>query len=137
MARWSALRRRRPGLAGHSDGDAVCHALADALLGAAALGDVGAHFPDTDPAVAGITGVELLGRSVALVRGDRARGGVVRRDGALRASGVAPRREEMRATLAAVLGIDPWARCRSRRPGPEGLGLSGDGVGCFAVATLR
>ena len=58
----AAVARRRPrrrdhdGLAGHSDGDVVCHALADALLGAAALGDVGEHFPDTDPAVAGIAG---------------------------------------------------------------------------------
>ena len=45
-----------PGLAGHSDGDVVCHAIADALLGAVALGDVGEHFPDTDPATAGIAG---------------------------------------------------------------------------------
>ena len=51
------------GLAGHSDGDAVCHAVADALLGAAALGDIGQHFPDTDPAVEGIAGLELLRRS--------------------------------------------------------------------------
>src|SRR5439155_25354905 len=56
-----------PGLAGHSDGDAVCHAVADALLGAAGLGDVGQHFPDTDPAVEGIAGLDLLARAVALL----------------------------------------------------------------------
>ena len=47
-----------PGLAGHSDGDVVCHAVADALLGAVALGDVGEHFPDTDPATEGMSGAE-------------------------------------------------------------------------------
>ena len=56
------------GLVGHSDGDAVCHALADALLGAAGLGDVGEHFPDTDPATEGIGGLDLLGQTVARVR---------------------------------------------------------------------
>ena len=58
----------REGLAGHSDGDVVCHAVADAMLGAAALGDVGEHFPDTDPMFAGIAGLALLGRAVELVR---------------------------------------------------------------------
>ena len=56
-----------PGLVGHSDGDAVCHAIADALLGAVALGDVGQHFPDTDPSVAGIAGTALLARTVAIL----------------------------------------------------------------------
>ena len=56
-----------PGLVGHSDGDAVCHAIADALLGAVALGDVGQHFPDTDPSVAGIAGTSLLARTVAIL----------------------------------------------------------------------
>ena len=57
-----------PGLAGHSDGDAVCHALADALLGAAGLGDIGEHFPEDDPRIEGIAGLELLSRVVAKVR---------------------------------------------------------------------
>src|SRR5918992_4403188 len=55
------------GLVGHSDADVVLHALADALLGAAALGDIGEHYPDTDPTVAGITGPDLLRRTVELV----------------------------------------------------------------------
>ena len=54
------------GLAGHSDGDVICHAVADAVLGAAGLGDLGEHFPDTDPAFEGIGGLDLLGRVVAL-----------------------------------------------------------------------
>ena len=56
-----------PGLAGHSDADVLCHAVADAVLGAAGLGDLGEHFPETDPASAGIEGLELLRRTVALV----------------------------------------------------------------------
>src|SRR3990170_3892798 len=56
------------GLAGHSGGDAVCHALADALLGAAALGDIGGLFPDTDPRFEGIGGLDLLTRVVGEVR---------------------------------------------------------------------
>src|SRR4051812_45479992 len=57
-----------PGLVGHSDGDAVAHAVAEALLGAAGLGDIGQHFPDTDPAFAGADSVELLRRVADEVR---------------------------------------------------------------------
>jgi 2-C-methyl-D-erythritol 2,4-cyclodiphosphate synthase len=124
------------GLAGHSDGDAVCHAMADAMLGAAALGDVGEHFPDTDPAIAGIAGIELLQRTVELVRAaglvpDAADVTVI----AERPS-IAPRRAEMRKGLAAALGVDQ-ARVSVKATRPEGLGLSGDGVGCLALAVLR
>lgn len=123
------------GLAGHSDGDAVCHALADALLGAAALGDVGAHFPDTDPAVAGITGAELLGRSVALVRETGLDVASCDVTVICELPAVAPRRDEMRAALAAVLGLDLGAMS-VKATRPEGLGLAGDGVGCLAVVVL-
>jgi len=123
------------GLAGHSDGDAVCHALADALLGASSLGDVGEHFPDTDPAVAGIAGAELLGRSAALVR--EAGFEVASCDVTVicERPAVAPRRDEMRAALAAALGIDPGA-VSVKATRPEGLGLAGDGAGCLAIAVL-
>ena len=57
-----------PGLSGHSDGDVVCHAIADALLGAAGLGDIGMHFPDSDPSFAGIGGVEILRQVVRKLR---------------------------------------------------------------------
>lgn len=123
------------GLAGHSDGDPVCHALADALLGAAALGDVGAHFPDTDPAVAGITGAELLGRSVALVRETGLDVASCDVTVICELPAVAPRRDEMRAALAAVLGLDLGAMS-VKATRPEGLGLAGDGVGCLAVVVL-
>ena len=123
------------GLVGHSDGDAVCHAVADALLGAAVLGDLGEHFPDTDPAFAGIAGIELLGRAVGLVadagfRPDSADLTVI----AERPS-IAPERHAMRSHLAAVLGI-PVDRVSVKATRPEGLGLSGDGIGCLALAVL-
>jgi 2-C-methyl-D-erythritol 2,4-cyclodiphosphate synthase len=123
------------GLAGHSDGDAVCHALADALLGAAGLGDVGRHFPEEDPAFAGIAGLELLRRTVELVA-----------DAGLRPAScdvtvicdrpvVAPRREEMRSALASALDLEVGA-VSVKATRPEGLGLSGDGAGCLALAVL-
>ena len=124
-----------PGLAGHSDGDVVCHALADALLGAAALGDIGEHFPDTDPAVAGMAGTELLRRTVRLVRdadlAPRACDLVVLAE----SPRLGPRRDEMRAALADALGID-LAGVSVKATRPEGLGLSGDGIGCLALAVL-
>jgi 2-C-methyl-D-erythritol 2,4-cyclodiphosphate synthase len=123
------------GLAGHSDGDAVCHALADALLGAAGLGDVGQHFPDTDPKVAGMEGMELLSRTVAKVR--VAGRSPVSADVTVIADrpSIAPRRDEMRTTLAAALGIS-IERMSVKASRPEGLGLSGDGAACLALAVL-
>lgn len=124
------------GLAGHSDGDVVCHALADALLGAVALGDVGEHFPDTDPGVAGIAGAELLARTLELVR---AAG--FEPDGAdvtvlAERPAIAPARDALRERLASVLGVSV-DRVSVKATRPEGLGLSGDGIGCLALAVLR
>jgi 2-C-methyl-D-erythritol 2,4-cyclodiphosphate synthase len=124
-----------PGLAGHSDGDAVCHAVADALLGAAALGDVGEHFPDVDPGVEGIAGLDLLARTVELVAGAKlvplsADVTVI----AFRPP-VAPRREEMRRNLAAALGV-AIDRVSVKATRPEALGLRGDGIGCIALAVV-
>lgn len=124
------------GLAGHSDGDVLCHAVADALLGAAVLGDVGAHFPDSDPSVAGISGSELLGRTVAIV----ASAGLspVSCDVTVICDrpAIAPRRDEMRAALSELLGLGV-ERVSVKATRPEGLGLSGDGIGCLAIAVLR
>ncbi len=125
-----------PGLAGHSDGDAVCHAIADALLGAAALGDVGQHFSDTDTAVEGIGGLELLARAVTLVAEVDLFPGSCDVTVLCERPAIAPRRDEMRAALARVLDV-PLERVSVKATRPEGLGLSGDGVGCLALATLR
>ncbi len=124
-----------PGLVGHSDGDVACHALADAMLGAAALGDVGEHFPETDERLAGIEGLDLLARTVAQVR---ARGfSAYSADVTVVAERpvVAPRREEMRRNLATTVGV-PFDRMSVKATRPEGLGLTGDGVGCLALAVL-
>lgn len=123
------------GLAGHSDGDVVCHALADAMLGAAALGDLGEHFPDTDPAYAGIGGLDLLGRVAGLVR-DAARE-PVSADLTVIADRppIGPIRDRMRRGLGEALGI-PTERVSVKATRPEGLGLTDEGVGCIAIAML-
>ena len=124
-----------PGLAGHSDGDVLCHAVADALLGAAGLGDLGEHFPDTDPEFEGIAGLDLLARVVALLAD---RGWVPRAcDLTLLAERprIAGHREEIRRNLAAALAL-PLEDVSVKATRPEGLGLSGDGAGCVAVASV-
>jgi 2-C-methyl-D-erythritol 4-phosphate cytidylyltransferase/2-C-methyl-D-erythritol 2,4-cyclodiphosphate synthase len=124
------------GLAGHSDGDSICHALADALLGAAGLGDLGEHFPDTDLRFEGIGGLDLLARVVAKVRV----AGLVPTSADLivlaERPAVAPARDQIRRGLAAVLGVSP-ERVSVKATRPEGLGLTGDGVGCLALAVMQ
>ena len=123
------------GLAGHSDGDVVCHAIADALLGAAALGDVGEHFPDDDPATEGIAGTDVLRRTVALLAAAAARPSSCDVTVICETPAIAPAREAMRTSLADAIGI-PLARVSVKATRPEGLGLQGDGVGCLAVAVV-
>lgn len=126
-----------PGLAGHSDADVVCHAVADALLGAAGLGDLGDHFPESDPSIEGIAGLELLARTVGLVTTNAGAKPV-----AVDVTVIAERpkladaRQQMRANLADVLGID-FADVSVKATRPEGLGLMGDGAGCLAIATVE
>ena len=122
-----------PGLMGHSDGDVVCHAVADSLLGAASLGDVGEHFPDQDPSVEGIAGLDLLARTVELLAASAFV--PVSTDVSVIATrpAIAPRREEMRRNLAAALGVTV-DRVSVKGTRPEGLGLTGDGIGCIALA---
>jgi 2-C-methyl-D-erythritol 2,4-cyclodiphosphate synthase len=124
-----------PGLVGHSDGDVVCHAVADALLGAAGLGDLGQHFPDTDQAFAGIAGLDLLSRVAALIRD---RGFAPRQCDLtliLERPAVAPHREEIRRNLASILGVD-LGEVSVKATRPEGLGLTGDGAGCLALVSV-
>ena len=123
------------GLSGHSDGDVVCHAIADGVLGAAALGDLGEHFPDDAPETRGIGGVDLLRRTVALASalGLAPSGCDVTVICELPA--IAPRRDEMRERIAQATGISS-ARVSVKATRPEGLGLSGDGIGAMAVVVL-
>jgi 2-C-methyl-D-erythritol 2,4-cyclodiphosphate synthase len=123
------------GLAGHSDGDVVCHAVADALLGAVALGDVGEHFPDTDPETVGLAGGELLGRTLRLLA-DRGRA-PASMDVTVVCDRppISPRRLEMRDRLASISGL-PVDRVSVKATRPEGLGLTGEGIGCLALAVV-
>jgi 2-C-methyl-D-erythritol 2,4-cyclodiphosphate synthase len=124
-----------PGLQGHSDGDVVCHAVADALLGAAGLGDIGEHFPDTEPSTEGIAGLELLSRVAGLVGESGRRAGSCDVTVIAERPSVGVRRVEMRRNLASAMRLDP-ARVSVKATRPEGLGLSGDGAGCIAVVVL-
>jgi len=124
------------GLAGHSDGDVVCHALADAILGAAALGDIGEHLPDSDPTIAGISGTELLIRMRGVVESNEFEPVSCDVTVICERPAIAPRRDEMRACLAAALDVQITA-VSVKATRPEGLGLIGDGIGCLAVAVLR
>jgi 2-C-methyl-D-erythritol 2,4-cyclodiphosphate synthase len=124
-----------PGLAGHSDADVVCHAVADAVLGAAGLGDIGRHFPDSDPLVVGMAGLDLLSRVVSMLDAPGLRPSSCDLTVIAGRPSMAPRVEEMRSNLAAVLGV-ALDRVSIKATRPEGLGLAGDGVGCIAVAVL-
>jgi len=94
------------GLMGHSDADAVCHAVTDAVLGAAAAGDIGRHFPDTDPRWKGASSIDLLRRAAAVVAEQGLR--VQNVDASILAERpkLAPFVAEMRANVAAALGVD-------------------------------
>ncbi len=122
------------GLEGHSDADAIAHAVADALLGAAGLGDIGQHFPDTDPQWKGVNSLQLLAEVVRLVRAERWIIGNVDCSVVCEAPKLAPRRDEMQNALSAVVGAS--VSVKGRRA--EGLGALGrrEGIACWAVAVL-
>jgi 2-C-methyl-D-erythritol 2,4-cyclodiphosphate synthase len=123
------------GLAAHSDGDAICHALSDALLGTFALGDMGKHFPDSDPRWQGADSVEMLRHVVALVAG---RGGrPVHADVTVIADEprLTPHVDTMRERLAGVLGI-AMDHLSIKATRTEGLGPLADGAGLSAQAVV-
>jgi 2-C-methyl-D-erythritol 2,4-cyclodiphosphate synthase len=124
-----------PALAAHSDGDVVCHAIADALLGAAGLGDLGEHFPEDDASTAGVAGPAILEAVRRLVTDAGWRPGSCDATVICDRPAVSPRRDEMRTTIAEALGF-PVGSVSVKATRPEGLGLVGEGVGCMAVATL-
>lgn len=124
-------------LVGHSDGDAICHAVTDALLGAAALGDIGELFADTDPANRGRDSVEMLQAALARVR--EAGYHVVHIDVTVVAESpkIGPHRQRIRQRLADALGIGPDAVSVKGKTN-EGMGWigRGEGLACIAVATI-
>jgi 2-C-methyl-D-erythritol 2,4-cyclodiphosphate synthase len=125
------------GLAGHSDADVLLHAVCDALLGAAALGDIGRHFPDRDPAYRGISSLELLRRVAALLAADGWSPFQVNACLLAEAPRIAPHAEAMRAAIAAALGI-PVSNVGLTATTTEGLGFVGrrEGIAAQAVCLI-
>jgi 2-C-methyl-D-erythritol 4-phosphate cytidylyltransferase/2-C-methyl-D-erythritol 2,4-cyclodiphosphate synthase len=126
------------GAHGHSDADVVCHAVTDAVLGALALGDIGRHFPDTDPQWKDANSVDLLARAVALVHEQGYEVGNVDVTVILEWPKIKDHIDVMRQTLAATLGIDP-ARVSIKGKTNEGVDAVGRGeaIAAHAVALLR
>ena len=126
------------GLEGHSDADVLLHAICDALLGAAGLGDLGQHFPDTDPELEGISSIKLLRRI----------GGMVRKAGfelhnvdstvVAQAPKLAPHIQTMIVTIAEALEVSP-GQVSVKATTTEGMGFTGrgEGIAAHAVAVLR
>ena len=125
------------GLLGHSDADVLAHAVADAVLGAARLGDIGTLFPDNDPAYEGADSLVLLSRVADLVRKHGFTIVDVDSTVAAQAPKLAPHREQMRANLAAALGL-PVENVGVKATTTEHLGFVGrkEGIAAWAVALL-
>lgn len=121
------------GLAGHSDGDVLAHALTDAILGAAGLEDIGALFPSSDPTLEGADSIELLAQAWGRVQADGWR--LANADVVLvgEEPRLAPRRDEMRRRLAAALGVGPEL-VAVRATTTDRLGFTGRGEGLAAQA---
>lgn len=126
------------GLAGHSDADVLLHAIIDALLGAASLGDIGRHFPDTEPQYKGISSLVLLERTVSLIQ--KARLAVNNIDAIIIAQKprLAPYLQEMEAKIAQVVKV-PLDRVNIKATTTEGLGFAGrgEGIAAQAVCSLK
>jgi 2-C-methyl-D-erythritol 4-phosphate cytidylyltransferase/2-C-methyl-D-erythritol 2,4-cyclodiphosphate synthase len=122
------------GLHGHSDADAIAHAVTDALLGAAGLGDIGEHFPDTDQRWKGADSLQLLRHAATLVRGAGWRVGNVDCSVVCETPKLAPRRAEMQQRLSEAAGAPVTVKGRRA----EGLGALGreEGIACWATAVI-
>jgi 2-C-methyl-D-erythritol 2,4-cyclodiphosphate synthase len=123
-----------PGLRGHSDADVIAHAVTEALLGAAGLGDIGEHFPDTDPQWKDADSLVLLAQAGTLVRADGWTIGNVDCSVVCDMPKLAPHRAEMQARLSEACGAPVTVKGRRS----EGLGALGrrEGIACWAVAVI-
>ncbi len=124
-----------PGLVGHSDADVIAHACADALLGAAGLGDIGTHFPDTDERFAGADSIELLRTVGAEIRASGWKVANVDCAVVCDQPRLAPHRDEMQQRLSEAAGGPVTVKGKR----PEGLGAlgRGEGIACWAVALIE
>jgi 2-C-methyl-D-erythritol 2,4-cyclodiphosphate synthase len=123
------------GLEGHSDGDAVSHALCDAVLGAAGLGDLGRHFPSSDERWRGIAGVELLRQVAGLAREAGFAVASAHAVAIAQAPRLAPHTAAMAAAIAAALGVEP-SRVAVSATSTDGMGFTGRGEGIAASAVV-
>ncbi len=125
-------------LAGHSDGDAVCHAVTDAILGAAGLGDIGALFPDTDPLNKGRDSIEMLRLSCERLRAVGFR--IINVDITIvtESPRIGPWRDAMRARLSEALGVSD-SDVSIKGKSNEGMGWigRGEGLACIAIASVN
>ena len=121
------------GLLGHSDADVIVHAIMDALLGAAALGDIGQHFPDTDPEYEGISSILLLEKVAQLLKENHYSVGNIDAVIIAQRPKMMPYLEQMRKNTAAALGIGE-GRVSIKATTEEGLGFTGRGEGIAAQA---
>ena len=130
--------RGERGLAGHSDADVLLHALIDALLGAAALGDIGALFPPADPRYRDADSRDLLRQAAAAVRAQGLAVANVDATVIAERPHIAPKLTEMRTAIAGALGID-IARVSVKATTTDGLGFTGrgEGIAALAVALLE
>ena len=126
------------GLVGHSDADVLLHAISDALLGAAALGDIGKHFPDTDPQYKGIASTKLLAHVGTLLRKQGYTVGNIDATVAAQRPKLAPYIDQMRQTIADTLGIEV-GQVSVKATTTERLGFEGreEGISAQAVAILN
>ena len=126
------------GLLGHSDADVLVHAVCDALLGAAAMGDIGLHFPDTDPKFKNISSLKLLAETNAMVRSKGL--AIVNIDTVIFAETpkIGPYRKKMQEKLARTVEVDPDC-INIKATTTEGLGVigSGEGIAAMSVALLE
>ncbi len=125
------------GLLGHSDADVLTHAVCDALLGAAALGDIGKHFPDTDERFSGADSIKLLAECIRLLDESGFEPGNIDVTLIAQAPKVSPYTEKMRENLSRTCGIDV-SRVSVKATTEEKLGFTGDGQGmsCHCVALI-
>jgi 2-C-methyl-D-erythritol 2,4-cyclodiphosphate synthase len=126
------------GLLGHSDADVLVHAICDALLGAAAMGDIGLHFPDTDPKFKGISSLKLLASTTSMIKKTGFEVGNIDATILAEAPKINPYRAEMQHSLAHTMKIDP-DRISVKATTAEGLGFigKGDGMAAMSVALLK
>jgi len=131
------LREKR-GLLGHSDADVVCHAICDALLGAIGAGDIGQHFPDSDPSYAGVSSLSLLRRVSEMMRAQGWEIGNVDAVVIAEEPRIAPHLADMRRALAQAIGTDA-ARVNLKGKTTEEMGFTGrrEGIASEAIAALR